>query len=404
MATMLTIGAWAENLWTGEHSLDYYGFAIEESMNLSAGDVLTFTVTGIGDWPGITLKTISREPGYASPGTTELISVTPTVGTVTIIVDDAIANAATEGLWVYGTSNVTVTSVDLTRKTTVNVYDGEAVVVNYWTNNLPSATFAYASVGDVLQVTVSAIGDNQYYRKLVIQDAEGGPNDGNILYTCENTSLVEGAINIPLTSEMIALAKEGSLYIGGYEYSYNKIDLLTSPTVSISDAGYATFCYSAPLDLTGIEAYTAAVNGDIVALTSVEGKKIPADTPIILKGSGDVVIPITADATDEITGNDLLVSDGNVTGNGSIYVLANGISGVGFYKLELGSTLPKGKAYLLVSSANAKKFYGFDDATDINMINASKAETNACYNLNGQRVSANTKGIYIVNGKKVIIK
>lgn len=296
MATMLTIGAWAENLWADKNELTTRGFSLVSSIDLSAGDVLTFTVDSLTSKNSciITLSTISRdEKGKASKGT-DLISVTPTVGTVTITVDDSIAIAAKDGLWVSG-KKVIITSIDLTRNTTV------------------------------------------------------------------------------------------------------------PPTVSISDAGYATFCYSAPLDLTGIEAYTAAVDGNIVALTSVEGKKIPADTPIILKGSGDVVIPITADATDAITGNDLLVSDGNVTGNGSIYILAKGTSGVGFYQLQSGSTLPKGKAYLQVS-ASAKVFYGFDDATDINMINASKAETNACYNLNGQRVSANTKGICIVNGKKVIIK
>ena len=283
--------------------------------------------------------------------------------------------------------------------------------MNYWSMLLSSPKLLYAKTGDVLRVTISAVGSNEYYRKLILQDAEGGVDVGNTLYTCENTSLTAGTLDIRLTDELIAKAQAGSLYIGGYEYTFTAVDLyLTSPTVNISSAGYATFSYPVALDLTGIEAYTAAVSGDKVVLSSVKGKKIPAGTGIILEGSGDVTISLTTEATDDITANELLVSDGTVTGDGStIYVLANGSNGVGFYLVENGSAITAGKAYLKVSGENAaRQFIRFGDdngATGIDSLTPalSKGEE-VYYDLQGRRVAQPTKGLYVVNGKKVIIK
>ena len=53
----------------------------------------------------------------------------------------------------------------------------------------------------------------------------------------------------------------------------------------------------------------------------------------------------------------------------------------------------------------ARDFYGFsDDVTAINKVEAKKVENGVFYNLAGQQVAQPTKGLYIVNGKKVIIK
>ena len=46
----------------------------------------------------------------------------------------------------------------------------------------------------------------------------------------------------------------------------------------------------------------------------------------------------------------------------------------------------------------------FGETTGINMVNGEEAKVNGFYNLQGQRVAAPAKGLYIVNGKKVIIK
>ena len=330
------------------------------------------------------------------------------LGKVVCIVDDVIATAAADGLWLGG-GDFTVTSVDYEKAVGVNLYtNAEGKAMNYWSMQLSSPNLLYAKTGDVLSITLSAVGSNEYYRKLILQDAEGGTDAGNTLYTCENTSLTAGTLDIRLTDELIAKAQAGSLYIGGYEYTFTAVDLyLTSPTVNISSAGYATFGYPVALDLTGIEAYTAAVSGDKVVLSSVKGKKIPANTGIILKGTGDVTISLTTETTDDITGNDLKVSDGTVTGDGStIYVLGQNSEGkVGFGLLKTGEGLAAGKAYLIVTGSESRSFIDIDDnVTGIQQVKGSKSQVESYYNLNGQRVAQPTKGVYIVNGKKIIIK
>ncbi len=187
--------------------------------------------------------------------------------------------------------------------------------------------------------------------------------------------------------------------------------ILTSPTVSINaTAGYATFGYAdAALDLTGVDAYTVTVSGDKAQLNSIQGKKIPSNTGIIVKGSGDVVIPLTFDNTDVVGDNALQVSDGTVDGDlRTVYVLANGNYGVGFYLLQENNFVPAGKAYLKVQeSGEAPQFIGFGgDTTGINEELREKSKdfaTAQYYDLQGRRVAQPTKGVYIVNGKKVLV-
>ena len=416
MTALLSVGAWAtDHLWDGEKTPNGWGFVLTESKSMSVGDILTFTITAEPTYGGITLYTIDTSAGYASQGT-ELKTIPAKLGKVVCVVDAAIAAAAADGLWLGG-SNYTVTSVDYEKAVGVNLYtEAEGNVRNYWSMRLSSSNLLYAKTGDVLHVTISAVGNNENWRKLYLLDAEGNPDaedhsyTGNILYTCENGNLKVGTIDIRLTDAMVSKAQEGNLHIGGFEYTFTAVDLyLTFPTVTINaSAGYATFGYPAALDLTDIDAYTVTVSDGKAQLTSVKDKKIPAGTGIILEGSGDVTIPLTTEATDDVTGNELLVSDGTVTGDESttIYVLANGASGVGFYKLGSGVTVPAGKAYLQTTTVGAPEFIGFGDGTTgIDEVRSNTEEVRSDYHdLQGRRVAQPTKGLYIVNGKKVIIK
>ena len=92
------------------------------------------------------------------------------------------------------------------------------------------------------------------------------------------------------------------------------------------------------------------------------------------------------------------------------YFLANGDNGVGFYNLESATTSSAGKAYLstttsLTTTSSARVSWTFEDneATGINIIK-SEIQDKGIYNLNGQRVNNAVRGMYIVNGKKVIMK
>ena len=110
--------------------------------------------------------------------------------------------------------------------------------------------------------------------------------------------------------------------------------------------------------------------------------------------------------------NLLLVSTRKTTSedsNSSIYVLANKSKGVGFYKWS-GGALGKGRVYLPLKASvtNANDFCSLfenDDQPDaIKEIDLSELNDVPCFDLQGRRVKTLTKGIYIVNGRKVIIK
>ncbi len=210
-----------------------------------------------------------------------------------------------------------------------------------------------------------------------------------------------GTINSNITGQTFKFYKytAGSLIATGY--------CTTVPPVIavISAAGYATFSapYAVDFSATDVEVYTAAVNGDKVMLTAVDSKKVPANTAVILKG--ETVTGTVIASADALEDNELLVSDGTVVGNGSIYVLAKK-DAVGFYKLANDVTIPAGKCYLDTASS-APEFLGFSfggETTGISQIENGKLRIENVYNLNGQRVAQPSKGLYIMNGRKVVIK
>ncbi|MCR5077479.1 MAG: chitobiase/beta-hexosaminidase C-terminal domain-containing protein [Prevotella sp.] len=181
-------------------------------------------------------------------------------------------------------------------------------------------------------------------------------------------------------------------------------------TATITDAGYATFMAAVNTNYTdcGVSAYAVTVNGSKAMLKPYEGI-VAGGTGVLLKGNADsykIYGYNKADATVSQE-NALQVSDGNVTGDGlTIYVLNTGSKGMGFYPLESGKSLEKGKCYLTVSAAaGAKGFIAIGgETTGIGSVEATAAESGATYNIAGQRVDKNYKGIVIRNGKKYINK
>ena len=146
------------------------------------------------------------------------------------------------------------------------------------------------------------------------------------------------------------------------------------------------------------EAYVVTAAGENVTLQSVT--KVRAGVPVLLKGVGAKTATALNEAPAAIA-NKLAVSTGGaVTG----YVLSKKNEVVGFYKW-LGGTLDAGKVYLPASEvASAREFIGFDEATGIKEARGKKQEKRSkWYDLQGRSVGQPTKGVYIVNGKKVVI-
>ena len=197
------------------------------------------------------------------------------------------------------------------------------------------------------------------------------------------------------------------------------------PTVSgtITEAGWNTFSSNYALDLstiTGGTAYVATtVDNTVVTMTKTTAK-IAAGTGIMIKGNAGETFTIstTTDAATLEADNQLvgLPNGGTVAANAYNFVFAwetGDVSTAGFYYVDIAApTLPAGKAYLNSEGVNgAKLSIVIDDTpsqeeTDgIKSVQGSRFTVNGeAYNLAGQKVGANYKGIVIVNGKKVIRK
>ena len=222
-----------------------------------------------------------------------------------------------------------------------------------------------------------------------------------------------GAYNIKfdgnryLYGEADAYANAGS-DANGNGYSFN-LELVDELPVTISSVGFATL-YS-PVALTipsGVTAYTGYINGSCLKLDALS-EKIPAATAVILEGeANNYTFAITT--ADNFDGdNDLSGSVGGVADTkDNILTLQNYNEKLGLYNYT-GETLNGFKAYLDKSALGAGVHaltFEFDDATGIEAIDNGQLtmDNAAIYNLAGQRVQKATKGLYIVNGKKVVLK
>jgi len=193
------------------------------------------------------------------------------------------------------------------------------------------------------------------------------------------------------------------------------VEKVTSLPITISAAGYATLY--APVALTipsGVKAYyVSALTSTEATLTEIS-TTIPANTGVILYANVDAATTynfnITTGGTDVSSSNKLsgviatTAFDDNVA-----YTLQQQYGGtaVGLFPKAAGN-LAGFKAYMLASqlSAGVKGLvFSFEDADGISQIENGELQIeNAIYNIAGQRVTKPTKGLYIKNGKKVIIK
>ncbi len=180
-------------------------------------------------------------------------------------------------------------------------------------------------------------------------------------------------------------------------------------TKTIPASGYASFSATSNAVVPeGVTVFKANMNGDntAVLLSPVETSIIPANTGVILKAeAGDYTFTLTNDAADAIADNALIATTVQpvVPADGTYAALS--ANAAEFGKLTGGMTLSAGKAYLAVpETAGAKLAVVFDNTTGVNVVEAEGAEAQnaAAFNLAGQRVSGNAKGIVIINGKKYI--
>ena len=192
-----------------------------------------------------------------------------------------------------------------------------------------------------------------------------------------------------------------------------------SMDVPINKYGYATWYADMPVEVpAGMTAYTCQVEGNTAMLHAV-GAVIPAQTGVVLyaaeavgKGQNFVLRYADVDTT-PIANNALIgfVKDTEVDNGKAHYALNVKDGRVGFYipQTTVGSTpsatsaftAKAGKAYLELESAAATSFTLHRGEASV----AAPTSTDVfiVYDLMGRKVSAPLRGIYIVNGRKVVL-
>lgn len=160
---------------------------------------------------------------------------------------------------------------------------------------------------------------------------------------------------------------------------------------------------------TGVKAYYVSAKGAEATMTAIDAKAIPAKQGVILTSESDAavtMVPAAGETAAAITDNQLGHSAGaaKTLTAGEGYILGNGSEGTAFYPCKAGS-LPSNKAYLLGNGESSAIVMNFGNAvTGINTIAAPASSKAPIFDLSGRRVVKATKGLYIQNGKKVIVK
>lgn len=310
-----------------------------------------------------------------------------------------------------GTSNNnTVNKATLTSQSIPVGFQQNSYIINDNTNGLK----------------ISPASAGAYLISSIYQASESGYSADIPLYFRDNNGTPDMATAHSATSEWEILELSRSTLSQNY--------FGAKPNAALTRDGkyYTTLYTTFPYELQSGTAYF--VNSESITPYGDEGKykvvcqevadgKVPANSAVILElDATDVasnkILPLPLNTQiNALSGNylqgQIKVVHGDKSGDGTIYVLSVGNSiGLGFYKLKVGTAVPDNKVYAYlpeeVQSVIQNMIFSFGDKgeeTHLHEIVLPEDVTGSViYDLQGRRVSQPSRGIYIVNGKKFVIK
>lgn len=262
---------------------------------------------------------------------------------------------------------------------------------------------------------MNAEGDDNTENKLAITNGKLSIAEGTVeqvgVYTYINNYGKGGT-----KTAVVAGDKEFPLY--RFSDMLTKVEIYspkTTVTVNVSNAGYATYATTNNVKVPedeNVKVMTVTVNKDNSTITLhkvAANTVIPANTGILVEAAaGNHDFVVTSDKGEKLLNNNLVAATKAVTSFDAKYKyfaltkLSDGK--VGFAVVKEGVNIPAGKAYLMVEKGSAAKFFGLDgEATGINSVKTAKAD-GAYYTLEGAKTTKPVKGLYIHNGKKIVVK
>lgn len=213
--------------------------------------------------------------------------------------------------------------------------------------------------------------------------------------------------------------------VGNLSSKKNQLRIRLAEKINMNAHGIMTYASNNALDFKNsaasddLKAYAVTdCNNGTLTLSKVN--ETPATEGLLLKGTANTefYVNIVASANG-ITNNHLvgvLKADsivGQTDGDKTNFVLANGNHGINWYGLKSAGAIGDHKAYLQLTTSEisgARAFtWIYDDGTETtgisNVANSQEPNANSVYDLQGRHIAQPTKkGLYIVNGRKTVVK
>ena len=318
-----------------------------------------------------------------------------------------------------------------------NLGTGLSTNATTYTDRVSNRAIIFGAKGTLLTLpagkyifTLGAIGGDNNTHKVAYtvnagaEQIAGGTCTGNFLTLIKSSDFtLNGTTDITFTCSDPASGRGIDLI---YVQKTGDVELPASTTATLGANGYTTFASAYDLDLSslsGVTAYTATLNGVELSFTECTDKVV-AGTGLLLKGEAgaEVTIPVAAADAAAVSGNALIgvTADTDMQSNAEgnyIFVMKKATAAsdeLTFLPLttEKAVTVPAGKAYVEVAASafdaaqgvRALRVVPIGATTGIGVMTGVKAGNGEVYNLQGQRVEATVKGLYIVNGKKIVVK
>lgn len=424
--------SWDNGTWSGEQ-LDTKDIAT--FYTLSKNDVINIRITNVGTGMGYELDykegdkwTWTKLENNVSYNNDGVISYT--------VESNEIANYIKErGLIIKGiyfkVLDITVTTSSIDS----DIHDGDYTyqTLSNTSTDLGSGWETFVDLrycgyqnlrkGDILNITYTVYNSNA--GTIQLQHNWSKYSDATTF-----TELTAGSSNetlkITIDDEMLSKFKvEGddrnsAFVIKGAYVTINSVKLTTKLAgyrpVYIPASKYATFFGASTCALpVGVEAYyvSSTTNGS-ATLTGLSN--IPANQGVILKGEEEGIYQLytTTDAAASVVDNKLVGSTSRqqITDASGKYILYNNAGNPEFRTITAGTYLDAFKCYLNAPGVTPSKLnivFAEDEeqqgeTNSIRNIANTNVNNNVVYNMNGQRVGSDYKGLVIVNGKKIIRK
>ena len=239
----------------------------------------------------------------------------------------------------------------------------------------------------------------------------GFTDNGSDLATLTDCdAAVDGVLTYKYTGTKTTLyivAKESGFYPSGITVTYPEAN---EEVITVNSYEWTTLVSDKALDFTGstVKAYVVTGHSDNAITLSNELTNVPANTPILLNAAQGSYIISVANSASSVGSNLLKAGGASVSPEDGKTKYALSVEGgvATFKKIVAATAIPAGKAYLEFNETISAPLLSFDfgGTTGINEVQGSGVKVNGYYDLQGRRVAQPTKGLYIVNGKKFVIK